>query len=108
MKKLIILLSAFCLLLSTAIAYNSDELDSAISWMYDHGFTSVQNADDFLATRFIKREEAAKYFVQFATDILNQEADTSLNRCKFFSDINSSDAALKDYVIQACQLGIFK
>jgi len=38
--------------------------------MYDNGFTFADTVDQFKPTTFIKREEAAKFFVQFADQVL--------------------------------------
>jgi hypothetical protein len=54
----------------------------------------------------ITREEAAKFFSVFATEILGKTPDTSLP-CTF-SDLGGATPDLVDDIILSCQLGLFK
>ena len=74
--------------------------------MFDKGLTKFDNADGFGGNRTITREQAAKFFAQFAKKVLNRTEDTSMN-CSF-SDSASIDSTLSADVTSACQLGLFK
>ena len=104
MKKL--LLAMTCLVCFSSFA-SADTVDDAISWMYDNGLTIHNNKTDFNATRGLRRDEAAKFFVNFATLLGKTTYVKTTSQCTF-SDINTSRSDLKDIVIESCRLGLFQ
>ena len=63
MKKLLLAMTCLVCFSSFALA---DTVDDAISWMYDNGLTIHNNKADFKATKWLRRDEAAKFFVNFS------------------------------------------
>ena len=51
--------------------YN-EELQKAITWMYDNWMTRYNDPDSFMAKWFINREQAAKFFWVLAEKIWKQ------------------------------------
>lgn len=86
---------------------SADKVDDAISWMYDNGLTIHNNKTDFNATRWLRRDEAAKFYVSFAKLLWKTSYVKTTNQC-IFSDINNSWSDLKDIVIESCRLGLFQ
>ncbi len=78
-------------------------VDDAISWMYTNGLTNKNNATDFNAERGLRRDEAAKFFVNFAKKLDKTTYVKTATQCKF-SDINDSWPDLKDVVVESCRL----
>ncbi|MFA6255883.1 MAG: hypothetical protein WC606_01745 [Candidatus Absconditabacterales bacterium] len=106
MKKLFLALSlVFISFLSFSFA--DSKLDQAITWMNTNGLTKFTNAQDFMATKTLRRDEASKFFVQYATEILGLTPDTSKASCNF-NDLGKARPDLKDLVKEACQLGLFQ
>jgi len=83
-----------------------NELQTAITWMYNSWLTMYNTIDNFLPNNTMTREEASKFFSVFAKIIFNKTEDTA-NTCSF-RDINNADSTLKDSINSACRLGIFK
>ena len=120
MKKLFFLAIGIFILWSVGYVFATDdafsswntdaatELESAVTWMYDNGFTFADTVDQFKPTTFIKREEAAKFFVQFADQVLWLTWDASLTKCSRYSDGSQWNSTLRTFVVSACQLGILK
>ena len=84
----------------------TEELQKAITWMYDNGMTRFNNPVSFMANGPIKREQAAKFFWVLAETIYDKTKDISKN-CQF-SDILSADSTLQENIIQACQMWLFQ
>lgn len=104
MKKLLIAM-AFILWLFAFVS--ADKVDDAISWMYDNGLTIYNNKTDFNADRWLRRDEAAKFFVNFAKQLDKNTYIKTTAQCTF-SDINQSRSDLKDIVVESCRLGLFQ
>lgn len=83
-----------------------NELQTAITWMYNSWLTMYNTIDDFLPNNTMTREEASKFFSVFAKTIFNKPEDLS-NTCSF-RDINKADPTLQASIHSACRLGIFK
>lgn len=86
---------------------SADKVDDAITWMYDNGLTIHNNKTDFNATRWLRRDEAAKFYVNFSKLLGKTTYVKTANQC-IFSDINDSRSDLKDIVIESCRLGLFQ
>ena len=53
-----------------SFSFADTQLNKAISWMNNNGLTKFTNATDFMASNSLRRDEATKFFVQYATEIL--------------------------------------
>ena len=104
MRKLLIVLSILCL---WWFAFANTQLDQAISWMNDKWLTKFTNPTDFMSTKSLRRDEATKFFVQYATEILWLAPDTSKTSCNF-SDLGKARPDLKDLIKESCQLWLFQ
>lgn len=85
----------------------STQLNEAISRMNQKGLTKFDNATNFMATKSLRRDEASKFFVQYAKEIMWLTPDTSKNSCNF-TDLSEARPDLKDIVKEACQLWLFQ
>lgn len=85
--------------------YN-EELQKAITRMYENWMTKFNNPISFMADWAINREQAAKFFWVLAETIYNKEANKE-NLCKF-SDILSADPTLQENIVQSCELWLFQ
>ncbi len=74
--------------------------------MHDKGLTKFDTYEGFRGDATITREQAAKFFKQFAWNVIGNPTGTNGN-CTF-SDEASIDPTLKGDVIAACQMGLFK
>jgi len=101
MKKLLIAM-VFVLFLSSFVS--AAEVNDAITWLYQNGLTKYSNANDFMATRSIRRDEASKFFSQFATNVLKQDTRTTTPMCAKFSDVTMQNT-MRGFVVDACVLG---
>jgi hypothetical protein len=104
MKKIIITIIPLLLLTSFVSA---DTVDDAISWMYENKLTIHNNKTDFNADRGLRRDEAAKFYVNFAKQLGKTSYVKTASQC-VFSDINDSRSDLKTVVIESCRLGLFQ
>ena len=68
--------------------------------------TSFNSIDDFKPYSNLTREQAAKIFSNFATNVLCRKPDTSLQTS--YTDISNADITLKPYITKAYQLGLMK
>jgi hypothetical protein len=82
-------------------------LDNAITWAYTKKLTIYLNADGFKPENNIRRDEAAKFFVNFAKLVGKTSYTLNVNQCQF-SDINKTRTDLREIVVESCRLGIFK
>lgn len=56
----------------------------------------------------LRRDEASKFFWQYATSIQHSQADDSKNECNLFTDLTEWHSDLVDSVIISCKLWLFK
>ncbi|MDR2191194.1 MAG: hypothetical protein LBP53_08805 [Candidatus Peribacteria bacterium] len=81
-------------------------LEDAVQWGYDKGLTSFSITNSFRAYDTLRRDEAAKFFVEFAR--VNGNMNYSYgNNCSFY-DLNAARSDLKTYVTDACSYGFLK
>jgi len=85
----------------------SDELKDAIQWMYDNWLTMWNTLPEFLPYDNITREQASKFFVEFAAKVLWKDRWVVYNY-DMFSDIKNANPTLKDYIIYANNMWLFK
>ncbi|MDR3169110.1 MAG: hypothetical protein LBU27_05095 [Candidatus Peribacteria bacterium] len=85
---------------------NAALVDDAIARAYTKGLTRYTTNDEFGINRSIRRDEAAKFFVQFSNIIGQTNYVKDINQCQF-SDVNNAISDLKETIIESCRLGIF-
>jgi hypothetical protein len=91
----------------TNAALNDAEFTAALSWAYENGLTKYNTEDAFMPYANITREQAAKFMASYTvTNLCDVEAEE--NEACSFSDINSGDYSLRDYVLLACELGLVR
>jgi hypothetical protein len=78
-------------------------LDNAITWAYTKKLTIYLNADGFKPNSNIRRDEAAKFFVNFAKLIGKTDYIVNANQCQF-SDKNQARDDLQDTIVESCRL----
>lgn len=100
MKKRIAIMLVACIFYSFVSAA---VVDDAISWMYDNGLTSKGDQVSFKPNQWLRRDEAAKFFVNFAK-IIGKTGYVKTDAQCTFSDINSSWSDLKDIVYRILQI----
>jgi hypothetical protein len=83
------------------------ELSNAVKWMYDNNLTKFANPEDFMASRWLRRDEAAKFYVQYAKQVMWKTPDYSKQWCNF-KDLNEAWSDLKDIIVESCQLWLFQ
>lgn len=97
-----------CLIITSADENTRDEeLSEAIEWMYENWLTIYNTPETFMINDSLTREQASKFFAQFAETILNQEFTKDIDLSKF-SDLEKADPSLTHYIIQANHLWLFQ
>lgn len=86
---------------------SADKLDDAISRMYDNGLTIHAGQMTYKADSWLRRDEAAKFYVNFSKLLGKTTYVKTASQC-VFSDINDSWSDLKDVVVESCRLGLFQ
>ncbi len=84
-----------------------DELQEAILWMYEKWLTIFNEPVSFMASNWLRRDEAAKFFVQYAKEVMGKTPDYSKKWCTF-NDLNQAWSDLKDVIVESCQLWLFQ
>lgn len=87
--------------------YGTSELHQSVSWMYNNGLTIFSEPESFMAENWLRRDEATKFFVQYAKEVMWKSSDTSKAGCEF-TDLSSAWSDLKDLIKESCQLGLFQ
>lgn len=82
------------------------EYVKAVVRLHEQQMTKYSDPALFRPEDVVTRQEAAKFFVGYATKIALKTIDTS--RYCSFSDLDQIDPTLKNDVLQACLLRIFK
>ena len=83
-----------------------EELQKAITWMYDNWMTRFNEPVSFKASNPINREQAAKFFGVLAETIYEKTEDETKN-CQF-SDLMSADPTLQENIVQSCKMWLFQ
>lgn len=105
-KATLVLFLLFVSFLSFSSA-NSD-LDQAVSWMNSNWLTKFTNTQDFMATNNLRRDEASKFFVQYAVNILSITTSKSDVNCIGFLDLYKARPDLTEMIRESCNLWMFK
>lgn len=82
------------------------EFDSALEWMYSNGMTQYSTQEDFMPFNTLTREQAAKFYSEFAESELGLERDADAE-CDF-EDLDESDPSLTNSIVKACEMGLIK
>lgn len=90
-----------------ASSINDPEFDAALSWMYDNGLTKYDNADAFRPFDNLRRDEAAKFFVNFVTAAKLNVTENADANCAF-TDLATATPDLLGDIEASCKLGLFK
>ncbi len=84
----------------------SDEFRKSLAFLYTYTMTKYNNVDWFEPYSNLTREQAAKLFANFATNVLCRKPDTSLQ--PNYIDVKTADSTLLPYITKAYQLGLMK
>lgn len=85
---------------------NNNEIDLAIKWMYENELTKFNNKDLFMIGSELTREQASKFFVQFAIEILWKQID--VNKSSNFNDMLDADPTLTAFIWASSNLWLFQ
>lgn len=85
---------------------NDAEFTLALQRANDKGMTKFSDESSFQPLQALTREQAAKFFAEFAKKELQKTPDTNV-ACTF-SDMAQIDSTLQASVIESCQLGLFQ
>lgn len=83
------------------------ELKEAIEWMYANWLTIFNTPSTFMSNDNLTREQASKFFAQFAANVLNKPFTDNVDLNKF-PDIKNADPTLTYYIIQANYMWLFQ
>lgn len=73
--------------------------------LFANGLTKYNTISGFQPKNNITREQAAKFLVMFAKNVMGKKPNTS--KKVNFKDIDNADPTLKASIIESSQLGIF-
>lgn len=78
-----------------------------LDFWYAYGLTIYNNVPQFRPTDELLREESTKFFTQAFNKLFSSAPLSKTTSC-VFSDITTGDKSLVTFVVQSCELGIFK
>jgi hypothetical protein len=84
---------------------NDSEFSQAVTRMTEQKMTIYDQPMQFRPNDRVTREEAAKFFVNFAK---NMSIESIGNKACAFNDLNISDTTLRQSLLDACERGIMK
>jgi S-layer homology domain len=106
--SLVVALTAVSLApVTTNAALNDAEFNAALPWANENGLTKYNTEAAFMPYANTTRDQASKMLASFTVTNLC-EVTSSDNQACDFSDINSGDYSLKEYVMLACELGLVR
>lgn len=88
------------------VTANNEELQNAITWMYNAGLTMYSTIADFLPDNNMTREEASKFFSVFAKNEFSKTEKSSTS-CSFY-DSKYNNPTLTSSITSACKMWLFK
>lgn len=115
MSKKSWLLASITLLASSLLVFNSvfaqevffdQDLEDAVQWMYTNDLTRYDNIQDYRPADTLTREQAAKFFWNFAL-FMDKSTVKWADECQF-SDTANADYTLTPHILSSCMLGIFQ
>lgn len=90
---------------ATDIEWPENELQEAISWMYNGWLTSYNTIDKFLPNDYLTREQASKIFVRFANTLWKYD---DVHKNHTFTDVKNADPTLVTYIWNAYSMWMIK
>lgn len=87
--------------------YAKASIEDTVQWMYNNNLTIHNTVEKFDIEDWLRRDEAAKFFVKLAGVLWVDEYKKSEDEC-VFQDIDDARSDLKDDVIESCKLWFFK
>ena len=93
--------------LNSDIEDDASDLEIAIQWMYDNWLTIYSTPQTFMSDNYLTREQASKFFVQFANTVLSKDK-WLIESYNIYSDIDNADPSLKDFIVYANMMWLFK
>lgn len=84
----------------------SAELTNAVSWLYTNWLTKYETEKTFMSNSYLTREQASKFFVQFAKKTLWKKVNTKQK--VNLNDLKNADGTLQSYIKESNQLWLFK
>jgi hypothetical protein len=87
---------------------NAASVNDAVSRAYQQGLTQYSTASSFNQYNSLRRDEAAKFYVEFAKSLGKTEYTVNAAQCNHFTDLQKAAPDLRPYIIEACKMGIFK
>ena len=105
--SLLVVAAAGSLAPATNAALNDAEFTSALNWAYENGLTKYNTEDAFNPYANITREQATKFFASYTVTNLCEVTSSESEACNF-SDINSGDYSLKEFIMLSCELGLVR
>ena len=105
MKKfLLVLVFSFFFLYGFS---NAQYIHDVVARAYTSKLTIHYDPNDFMPNNSIRRDEAAKFFVNFAKSVGKAAYTVNANECQFF-DLDDAWEDLRDTVVESCRIGIFR
>jgi hypothetical protein len=85
-----------------------EELTSAVALLYSNEITKFDTVDGFMPYQSIRRDEAAKMYVNFAKNVLKDASVVEQNPVCSFTDLHLGHSDLPGLMIESCNRGLFK
>ena len=106
MKKFLsfLVIGTFCMVATVCAAL----IDDAISWAYNQGLTKYRTSANFYPHNVLRRDEAAKFYVNFAEFLGKTTYTVEASACNSFTDLHKAHNDLLPYITASCRMGIFK
>lgn len=100
-------------------------VDDAIEYLHDSGLTRFASRGEFMHDQWLRRDEAAAFFVRFVRDVLGRDTDwipdyldldadndsipdsAGADHCQF-SDLDQAHDDLREEIQESCRLGLFR
>jgi len=84
------------------------ELVDAVTLLHEHEITKFAEVADFMPQNNIRRDEAAKMYVNFAKNVLADNAQVTQNPSCIFTDLHLGHSDLPPLMTESCNRGLFK
>jgi hypothetical protein len=73
--------------------------------MFGYGMTKYKTTKEFKGEDFVTREQASKFYTQFAVNVLYKVIDMT-KYCEF-NDLKDADPSLRNSILTSCLLHLF-
>jgi hypothetical protein len=85
-----------------------EELSNAVSLLHEYEITSFDTVETFMPDQSIRRDEAAKMYVNFAKNVQWASTTVETNPLCIFTDLHLWHSDLPDLMIESCNRNLFK